>query len=124
MRLEQFFKSVIDQDAAPVVLCDLDHTIVYMNPAAVKRYETRGGASLLGQSLENCHSPASREKIARILAWFSEDTTHNKAFETHNEAEDKDVYMVALRDADGTLAGYYEKHEVRRRETGIPYDLK
>lgn len=26
-----FFKSVIDSDDAPVVICDLEHTIVYMN---------------------------------------------------------------------------------------------
>ena len=26
-----FFKSVIDADDAPVVICDLEHTIVYMN---------------------------------------------------------------------------------------------
>ena len=25
-----FFKSVIDADDAPVVICDLEHTIVYM----------------------------------------------------------------------------------------------
>lgn len=31
-----FFKSVIDADDAPVVICDLEHTIVYMNPTAVK----------------------------------------------------------------------------------------
>lgn len=34
-----FFKSVIDADDVPVVICDLEHTIVYMNPTAVKRYE-------------------------------------------------------------------------------------
>lgn len=39
-----FFKSVIDADDAPVVICDLENTIVYMNPTAVKRYEKRGGA--------------------------------------------------------------------------------
>ena len=42
-----FFKSVIDADDAPVVICDLEHTIVYMNPTAVKRYEKRGGAALV-----------------------------------------------------------------------------
>ena len=30
-----FFKSVIDADDAPVVICDLEHTIVYMNPTAL-----------------------------------------------------------------------------------------
>ena len=58
--LNAYFKSVIDQDTASVVLCDLNHTI---------------------------------------------------------------VYMVALRDEDGTLIGYYEKHDSRKAETMKQYDL-
>ena len=37
------------------------------------------------------------------------------------EKEKKDVYMVALRDGDGNLIGYYEKHEYRNRETAKRY---
>lgn len=32
--------------------------------------------------------------------------------------------MVALRDDDGTLIGYYEKHESRTRETMKRYDME
>ena len=39
--LHQMFKSVIDQDRAAVVICDTEHTIVYMNPAAVQNYANR-----------------------------------------------------------------------------------
>ena len=83
MNLNAYFKSVIDQDTASVVLCDLQHTILYMYPAAIRNYAKRGGAQLIGR----------------------------------NEKQNKDVYMVALRDADGTLIGYYEKHEFRSPET-------
>lgn len=38
-----FYKSMVDQDRAPVVICDLKHEIIYMNPAAVNSYEKRGG---------------------------------------------------------------------------------
>ena len=31
--------------------------------------------------------------------------------------------MVALRDEDGTLIGYYEKHDFRKAETMKQYDL-
>ncbi len=31
--------------------------------------------------------------------------------------------MIALRDDDGTLIGYYEKHEYRNIETAKPYDF-
>ena len=35
MELGAYFKSIIDQDrAAVVVICSLDHKIIYMNPAA------------------------------------------------------------------------------------------
>ena len=36
---------------------------------------------------------------------------------TYNEKENKDVYMVALRNEVGELIAYYEKHEYRNRET-------
>ena len=40
-----------------------------------------------------------------------------------NDKENKDVYMVALRDEGGTLIGYYEKHEYRNRETKELYQM-
>ena len=124
MNLTPFIKSVLDQDRAPVVLCDLEHTIVYMNKAAALRYEKRGGYSLVGQSLMGCHSPKSQELINRVLSWFSESPDNNIIFESRNEEENKDVYMVALRDEDGKLIGYYEKHEYRNRETMKFYDFE
>lgn len=32
--------------------------------------------------------------------------------------------MIALRNDDGTLIGYYEKHEYRNRDNGILYEIK
>ena len=40
-----------------------------------------------------------------------------------NEKENKDVYMVALRNDAGELIAYYEKHEYRNRETMRMYDI-
>lgn len=58
-----YWRSIVEQDPAPIVVCDLQHTIVYMNPQ-----------------------------------------------------ENRDTYTVALRDGDGQLIGYYEKHEYRTPE--------
>ena len=44
-------------------------------------------------------------------------------YEFRNDEENKDVYMVALRDDDGKLIGYYEKHAYRNRETARLYDF-
>jgi len=41
-------------------------------------------------------------------------------YTSYNEKENKDVYMVALREENGDLIGYYEKHEYRNRET-VPF---
>lgn len=121
MDLSPYFKSVVDQDRCPVVLCDLSHTVLYMNPAAVKRYDKRGGIALVGQSLLNCHDPKSNEMIQRGVAWFQAGRTHDLIYTFHSDKENKDVYMVALRDESG---GYYEKHEYRDRETMKRYDLE
>ncbi len=123
MDLNVYFKSVIDQDTASVVLCDLDHTIIYMNPAAIRNYAKRGGAQLIGRSLLNCHNPNSNNRIQEVVDWFAKSPEHNIIYTAHNDKQNKDNYMVALRDADGTLVGYYEKHEFRDPETMQRYDF-
>ena len=124
MDLTPFFKSVLEQDRAAVVLCDLEHTIIYMNPAAGERYAKYGGMALVGSSLLNCHDPRSNEMIERVVAWFAQSPDHNLIYTFRNEKENKDVYMVALRDDSGKLIGYYEKHEYRNPETMKLYDFK
>ena len=123
MELSLFFRSVLEQDLCPVVPCSLNHEIIYMNPAAAERYAHSGGASLIGQSLLSCHNGASRDKIEKVVAWFAASPQHNRVFTFHNETENKDVYMIALRGQDGTLAGYYEKHEYRTPEAAALYQM-
>lgn len=118
-----FYKSIIDQDTSAVVICNLRHEIIYMNPSAVKRYEKRGGDGLIGKSLLACHNRESGEKIEQIVRWFAASKENNIVYTYHNEKENKDVYMVALRDGD-KLIGYYEKHEYRNRETMEMYGIK
>lgn len=117
MDLSAYFRSVIEQDQCAVVICNLKHEIIYMNPAAVDRYAKRGGAELVGKSLLDCHNARSNEIIRKVVAWFGESPEHNRIYTFHNDKENKDVYMIALRDETGTLIGYYEKHEYRNRET-------
>ena len=118
-----YFKSIIDQDRAAVVICNLNHEIIYMNPAAVVNYGKRGGDKLIGRSLLECHNKESQEKIRQVTEWFAQDESHNIVYTFHNEKQNKDVYMVALRDAEKKLIGYYEKHEYRDRETAGRYDF-
>ena len=121
--LEKMYKSVLEQDRAAIVLCDLEHTIVYMNPAAVAHYSKYGGASLIGKCLLDCHNPQSRESIEKVVAWFAKSPENNMIYTFHNEKQKKDIYMVALRDENGQLIGYYEKHEYRAPEQAKMYDF-
>lgn len=121
MELANYFQSIIEQDRCAVVICNVQHEIIYMNPAAVERYAGRGGAKLVGNSILDCHNEKSGETIRKVVAWFAENTEHNILYTYRNEKENKDVYMVALRDGDGTLIGYYEKHEYRNPEAAEAY---
>lgn len=123
MELSKYFKSIIDQDKCAVVICNPRHEILYMNPAAAMRYAKRGGQDLVGKSLMDCHNSQSVEKIRKVVSWFAESPEHNIIYTSRNEKENKDVYMVALRDDDGSLIGYYEKHEYRGQETAKLYDF-
>ncbi len=118
--LNKLFKSVLDQDTAPVVVCDMDDIIVYMNPVAIKRYHK----DLTGRSIKDCHPKDANEKIDKVLAWFKESNDNNIIYTYRNDKENKDVYMVALRDDTKNLIGYYEKHEYRNRETDTLYNFK
>lgn len=121
--MTQFYKSVLEQDTAPVVLCDTDHIIVYMNPAACDHYAKYGGKELLGKSVLDCHSKRSVQSIEKILAWFREDISHNRVHTIFSEKENLDVYMIALRNDGGELIGYYEKLESRTRDESPLYAM-
>ncbi len=123
MDLSPYFKSIVDQDPSQIVICDLDHVIIYMNPAAVMAYEKHGGAALIGKSLLACHGPESTQKIQKVVDWFAKSPDHNRVFTNHNDKDNKDIYMVALRNDAGDLIGYYEKHEYRDPETASRYQL-
>ncbi len=118
--LNKLFKSILEQDLAPIVVCDMTDTIVYMNPSAKAHYHK----DLTGGSIKACHPPKANEMIEKVLAWFRASRENNIIYTYRNDEENKDVYMVALRDEDGTLIGYYEKHEYRNRETVGLYQPK
>ena len=118
-----FYKSVLDMDKAPVVICDLQHTIIYMNSSAIKKKKKSGGAKLIGQSLLECHNEKSCQMINRVIEWLKKDKNNNIVYMLKNTKYNKDVYMVALRDEKDKLIGYYEKHEFRNGETMKPYDI-
>ncbi len=123
MDLSIYFRSITEQDNCSVVICNPEHEIIYMNPAAAVRYAKSGGTGLVGRSIFECHNRESEERIRKVVSWFKEGPKNNRIYTYHNEKENKDVYMIALRDGEGKFIGYYEKHEYRNAEQGKLYQF-
>jgi PAS domain S-box-containing protein len=121
-KIEDFYKSIIDQDRCAVVICNLDNEIIYMNNAAVENYSKYGGEKLIGKNLLNCHNEESQDKIKKIVEWFAASPEHNIVYTFYDKKKNKDVYIVALRFQE-ELIGYYEKHEFRNKENMKIYNL-
>lgn len=119
--LAPYFKSIVEQDRCAVVICNLRHEIIYMNKSARERYKKHG--ELVGTSIFDCHNAESNAKIREVVEWFAKSPDNNFVFTYHNDRENKDVYMVALRGENDELIGYYEKHEFRNPETMKLYDI-
>ena len=111
--INKLFKSVLEQDREPVVICDSNDIIVYMNPSAISCYHK----DLTGKSIKDCHPEEANIKLEMVVNWFKESIDNNFVHTYYDKKENKDVYMIALRDEEKNLIGYYEKHESRNRET-------
>ena len=80
----QILNSLVD----PVLVADTEHTVVYMNSAAVDHYT--GGDSLI-------------EVLAALRA--------GKEERLISDSEKRRIYMRAVRDEAGEIVGYYERYE-------------
>ena len=61
--------------------------------------------------------------IRKVVDWFASSKDHNKVHTFYNNLQNKDVYMIALRNDEGELIGYYEKHEYRNRDQSGFYEF-
>jgi nitrogen-specific signal transduction histidine kinase len=89
----------------PVLVGDLNHTVIYMNRAAELHYSD--GLALMGSSLLDCHNEASQQMMIGILAAMHDGLEEQLI--TDNEKYR--IYMRAVRDSEGNLLGYYERYE-------------
>ena len=63
----------------------------------------------LGGSLFNCHNERSRVKIEAFLA--RADAGEDEMFEVLNGATNEREFFVPVRDVQGKVIGYFERHE-------------
>ena len=58
----------VNEFQGAVTLCDPQGIILEMNDKSAKTFEADGGRNLIGTNLFDCHSEASRAKLAAMIA--------------------------------------------------------
>ena len=55
--------------------------------------------------------------------WFKEDRKNNKVFAFHDNTNNMDMYILAIRNTKGELIGFYGRREDRTPDQGKIFDL-
>lgn len=102
----ELLESILDAYPYEIVYVDRHHVVRYMNAVARRRY---GERVQIGCSLFNCHNERSREKILAFLK--RADAGENEMFETYNQKTGEREFFVPVRNRNGHVIGYFERHE-------------
>ena len=86
-----------------ITICDAQLRITYMNDKALETWKDRGGASLIGSNLLDCHQGRSQEQIRALLA-----SGGTNAYTISKKGLKKLIYQTAWRDQQGAIAGLAE----------------
>ena len=114
-------KSYADTEEFPLVICDMDYRIKYINPAAESAYSKYGGKEIIGRLLTCFMDEEAQSKVDMVIEWFKEDSSHNSLLAIRDQRNSKDIYMCALRDPDGKLIGFCSRHRSRSHDESTPY---
>lgn len=98
---------ILDAYAYEIVFVDRDHVVRYMNKTAKQRY---GERVKIGNSLFNCHNENSRRKIEEFLN--RADAGEEEMFELYNGKTGEREFFVPVRNHQGQVIGYFERHEM------------
>ena len=121
--ISAIFKGLINSNPYPVVVCNLEFRIIYMNDCAIERYKKQGGKELVGKLLTSFFNPEAISKADMVVEWFKESKDNNRVFCYHNDEFNTDNYLVAIRDENGELMAFTGIHESRTPDTETPYKM-
>lgn len=119
--LTDFFKGIVDSEDGPIIICNLDYRIIYVNPAADSYYA--GVAPLAGKLLSTLLDEEMLSKVTMSVEWFKEDRKNNKVFAMHEDKYNMDLYILAIRNSRNELIGFYNRREDRTPDQGKEFDL-
>lgn len=99
--------AILDAYAYEIVFCDRTHVVRFLNKAAKKKY---GDIVKVGNSIFCCHNERSKAKIEEFLA-HADSNEDGEIFELLNSKTGEREFFVPVRDEDGKVIGYFERHE-------------
>ena len=104
---KEVLEAILDAYAYEVIFVDRTHIVRYMNKTAKIRY---GNRVIIGNSLFNCHNENSRGKIEEFLR--RADAGEDEMFQVLNGKTGEREFFVPVRDSEGKVIGYFERHEM------------
>lgn len=99
--------AILDAYVYEVVFVDRSHTVRYLNKAAKKRY---GDVVKVGNSIFNCHNERAKVKIEEFLR-RADNGEEGEFFEVLNGSTGEREFFVPVRNDEGKVIGYFERHE-------------
>ena len=120
MDMTEFFKGIVDTEEDPIVICDLDYKIIYVNPSAIEYYKKAG--EMTGKHLHTFLDEEMMSKVTMTLEWFKEDVFHDCILAVRDKRNNTDIYMCAMRDENGELIGFCSRHRSRINDEAAPYE--
>ncbi len=110
MQVSEIQNYILDSLPYPIVFVDKDHVIRYLNKTARFTYnQVRGYGDLVGKSIFDCHSEASREKILQAVEKLK---NHGNEIFLGVGVNNQRIYINPVRDESGALIGYFERFEL------------
>ena len=108
--IEQYLVALADSMEKEIVLCDMNHTIQYMNQYAKDHYTPRFGEDLIGKNLLDCHNEHSAMIIRSTIQKAVADGVDSVQI-TDKPNKNRKSYITMLKDKSGSYIGYYERYE-------------
>ena len=107
----EVLQAILDSYPYEIVFVDTNHIVQWMNQTAKKRY---GDRVIIGNSLFNCHNENTKGKIKSFLQRAK--NGEGEMFETRNHKTGEREFFTPVKDQDGNVIGYFERHEVAWNE--------
>ena len=83
--------------SAVLTVAGEDGRIVFLNDLALGYYGDRGGEALIGTHLDDCHNPASQDKIKRLYARYrAGDLTPTRYHEDKGDGTAECIVLIPL----------------------------